>query len=73
MSAVGTAFVHATSKRSQKVPHANNGNFFRSLGWIPMIQALFNSYCTPLQYETGMTFFRRVVPELHTVKIVQIF
>ena len=62
MSSAATAFVHATLKRSQKVPR------FGSLGWIPMIQVPFNSPCTALQYETGMKFFHRAVPKLHAVK-----
>ena len=65
MSSAASAFVHATRKRSQKVVR------FGSPGWIPMIQAPFNSSCVALQYETGTKFFHRAVPMLHAVKIVQ--
>ena len=41
---------------------------FGSPGWIPMIQALFNSSCVALQYKTGTKFFHRAVPELHGIK-----
>ena len=59
MSSAATAFVHATCKCSQNVLRAKSGTFwFR----IPMIQAPLNSSCTALQYETGMKFFHRVVP-----------
>ena len=51
MSSAATAFVHATLKRSQKVPRAKSGTF-GSLGWIPMIQVPFHSSCVALQYKT---------------------
>ena len=56
-----TTFVHATRKRSQKVP-TQKAVCLGSPGWIPMIQA------QHLQYETGTKFFPRAVPKLHTVK-----
>ena len=49
MSSTATAFVHATLKRSQKVPRAKSGIRFGSPGWIPMIQAPFNSSYVALQ------------------------
>ena len=55
MSSAATAFVHATLKRSQKVAR------FGSLGWIPMIQVPFHSYCVALQYKTKTKFFHRSV------------
>ena len=56
MSSAASAFVHATRKRSQKVPRAKSGTFW--FPWmIPMIQAPFNGSCIALQYETGTTFF----------------
>ena len=67
MSSVVIAFVHAVCKRSQK-RLAQKVVRFSSLGWILMIQVPFNSSCVALQYETGMKFFHRAVPELHTVK-----
>ena len=67
MSSAATAFMHATLKRSQKVAR------FGSLGWIPMIQASFNSSCTALQYKTGTKFFHRAVPELHGIKKLENF
>ena len=70
MSSAASAFVHATRKRSQKVPRAKSGTF-----WFPwmdshdsMIQVPFNSSCVVLQYKTGTKFFHRAVPKLHTVK-----
>ena len=41
---------------------------FGSLGWIPIIQTPFNSSCAALQYETGMKFFHRAVPEIHDIE-----
>ena len=55
MSSVVTAFVHATRKSSQKVPHAKvvrSG----SPGWIPMTQAPFSSSCIAVQYDTERCF-----------------
>ena len=67
MSSAAMAFVHAVCKRSQKCL-AQKVIRFGSLGWIPMIQVPFNCSCVALQYETGMKFFHRAVPELHAVK-----
>ena len=67
MSSAATAFVHATLKRSQKVPRVKVARF-GSLGWIPMIQVPFCSSCIALQYKTGTKFFHRAVPKLHAVK-----
>ena len=62
MSTAVNGFVHAVRKRSQKVGHLG------SFGLIPMIQPPFCSSCVALQYETGMKFFHRVVPELCDIK-----
>ena len=67
MSSAASAFVHATRKRSQKCL-AQKVVRFGSPGWIPMIQAPFNSSCVALQYKTGTKFFHRAVPELHGIK-----
>ena len=67
MSSVASASVHAICKRSQKCL-AQKVGYLGSLGWIPMIQVLFNSSCIALQYETGMKFFHRAVPGLHAIK-----
>jgi hypothetical protein len=56
MSSAASVFVHATRKRSQKVPRAKVVRF-GSPGWIPMIQPSFNSSCAALQYEIGTKFF----------------
>ena len=44
--------------------------YFGFLGWIPMIQAPFNSSYAALQYETGIKFFHRAVPKLRAVKTI---
>ena len=67
MSSAVNVFVHAIRMRSkkyltQKVAH------FGSPRWIPMIQVPFSSSCVALQYETGMKFFHRAIPELHSIK-----
>ena len=41
---------------------------FGSPGWIPIIQAPFNSSCVALQYKTGTKFFHRAVPVTHSIK-----
>ena len=38
---------------------------FGWLGPIPMFKHAFCSSCPALQYDPGMKFFHRVVPELH--------
>ena len=55
MSSAATAFVHATLKRSQKVPRAKVARF-GSLEWIPIVQVPFQSSCVALQYKTGTKF-----------------
>ena len=65
MSSAASAFVHATRKRSQKVPRAKSGG---SPGWIPMIQAPFNSSCVALQYKTRTKFFYEAVSKLYAIK-----
>ena len=47
MSSAASAFVHATLKRSQKVPRVKVGHL-GSPRWIPMIQVSFNSSCVAL-------------------------
>ena len=68
MSSTVNVFVHAIRKRSKKCLAPKVGHL-GSLGPIPIIQPLFCSSCVALQYEPGMNFFHRVVPELHTVKV----
>ena len=69
MSSAATAFMHATLKRSQKVPRAKSGTF-----WFPrMIQASFYSSCTALHYKTGTKFFHRAVPVLYGIKKLENF
>ena len=67
MSSVANSFMHAIRKRSKKCL-AQKVVRFGSPGWIPMIQAPFNSSCVALQYETGTKIFHRAVPELHAVQ-----
>jgi hypothetical protein len=70
MSSAASTFVHATRQHSQEVPRAKVVRF-GSPGWIPMIQAPFNSSCAALECGTGTKFVYRAVPELHTAKNVQ--
>ena len=69
MSSAVTAFVHATLKRSQKVPHAKSAHF-GSLEWIPMIQVLFHRSCVALQYKTGTKFIFERFQSYMLLKIV---
>ena len=56
MSSVAIASVHAVYKHSQKCL-VQKVVRFGFLGWIPMVQVLFNSSCVALQYEMEMKFF----------------
>ena len=67
MSSAVSGFVPAVRKCSKKCL-AQKEVRFGSLPPIPMIQAPFCSSCVALQYEPGMKFFHRAIPEIHGIQ-----
>ena len=65
MSSAASVFVHATRKRSQKVPRAKSGTF-----WFPWMD-FHDSIALVLFYKTGTKFFIEWFQSYTLLNIVQ--